>query len=296
MHLSVYIFVINVLRGLRGRCIKLLEVGSYNVNGSVRDWIIGNLCVDYYVGIDLSAQRGYVDVIADAHNLPFRDGAFDLVISTEVLEHVREWHAVVEGMKRVLKPYGMLVVTTRGPGFPLHGYPYDYWRYRVEDFREIFNDMAIYRLIEDFEAPGVFFAGIKRTDIQTPRVSVLSVFQTLPHRQASTDIILIIKRFAFLLKVFIMDIFARFSRPERLKLRYMAEISNSCIQGRSIAICGGNTYYVGLSDMLYYFKSLAKGSESRDEFSRAWACAASRSAMIICYIKKAILKLRTMIP
>jgi len=90
MHLAVFLFAINVLKALKGRCLRILEVGSYNVNGSLRDWILGNLCVTEYVGVDIQLQREYVDVVADASLLPFRDESFDVVISTETLEHVRE--------------------------------------------------------------------------------------------------------------------------------------------------------------------------------------------------------------
>jgi len=88
MKLSVYMFAINVLRSLKSKCIRVLEVGSYNVNGSLRDWILGNLCVTAYIGVDIQPQQRYVDVVADASTLPFRDESFDVVISTETLEHV----------------------------------------------------------------------------------------------------------------------------------------------------------------------------------------------------------------
>jgi len=112
MHLAVFLFAINVLRALRGKCLRILEVGSYNVNGSLCDWILGNLCVAEYVGVDIQPQREYVDVVANASVLPFRDESFDVVISTETLEHVKDWHTVVAELKRVLKQRGLLVVTT----------------------------------------------------------------------------------------------------------------------------------------------------------------------------------------
>jgi len=98
MMLSVYLFAINVLRSLKSKCIKVLEVGSYNVNGSLRDRIFGNLCVAEYVGVDLQLQQGYVDVVVDASALPFRDESFDVVISTETLEHVEDWYFAVAEM------------------------------------------------------------------------------------------------------------------------------------------------------------------------------------------------------
>ena len=65
----------------------VLEVGSRNVNGSVRD-ILAPL-VSRYVGCDLEAGDG-VDVVADATRLTdvFPPESFDVVISTEMLEHV----------------------------------------------------------------------------------------------------------------------------------------------------------------------------------------------------------------
>ena len=44
-------------------------------------------------------------------DLKFEDGFFDVIIITEVLEHVIEYRAVVAELKRVLKKGGFLIVT-----------------------------------------------------------------------------------------------------------------------------------------------------------------------------------------
>lgn len=49
-------------------------------------------------------------VYADAHKMPFRAGSFDLVICTEVLEHVKEPEAVLKEIKRVLKKNGKAII------------------------------------------------------------------------------------------------------------------------------------------------------------------------------------------
>jgi hypothetical protein len=66
-------------------------------------------------------------------------------------------------MKCVLKCGGLLIVTARGPGFPFHGYPHDYWRFTVEDFRRIFEDMWILHVGQDTDpsSPGVFLKARK---------------------------------------------------------------------------------------------------------------------------------------
>lgn len=100
-----------------------LEVGSLNVNGSVRGFFRGP-----YVGIDMQKGPG-VDIVALASAIPFDDERFELVISTEMLEHdPAPWLSMPE-MGRVLKKGGHLLLSARGNGWPLHGHPDDYWRF-----------------------------------------------------------------------------------------------------------------------------------------------------------------------
>jgi SAM-dependent methyltransferase len=64
---------------------------------------------------------------AAGENLPFPSGSFDLILSHEVLEHVRDDWLVVREMVRVLRPGGRMVlfVPNRGYPFETHGI---YWR------------------------------------------------------------------------------------------------------------------------------------------------------------------------
>ena len=62
------------------------------------------------VSIDIAAP---VDVdgiiVADAESLPFVDDYFDLVFSSNVLEHIEQIENSVEEMKRVLTPSGIMI-------------------------------------------------------------------------------------------------------------------------------------------------------------------------------------------
>jgi SAM-dependent methyltransferase len=62
-----------------------------------------------YVTADLFAAA---DVRCDACALPFRSGAFDLVLCSEVLEHVPDPDATLKDVRRVMRPGGALVLTT----------------------------------------------------------------------------------------------------------------------------------------------------------------------------------------
>lgn len=47
----------------------------------------------------------------NALGLPFEDGTFDVVICSEVLEHIPDYHSVLDEINRVLKPGGTFVAT-----------------------------------------------------------------------------------------------------------------------------------------------------------------------------------------
>lgn len=138
---------------VRGR--SVLEMGALNVNGSVRP-LVEALRPAKYVGIDVVPGPG-VDVICDAGQAVERFGraSFDIVISTEMLEHVADWRPAVRAMKDVLRPGGLLLLTTRSLGFPVHHFPLDLWRFELDDVRRIFADMDVEVLEPDPADPGV---------------------------------------------------------------------------------------------------------------------------------------------
>lgn len=94
---------------------KVLEVGSLYVNGSVRDFFEN--CD--YTGIDIGEGSG-VDVVCKAHEY-IHPEAFDVVVSTEMLEHDEYWPHSLATMYMNLKPGGLFVFTCAGPRREEHG-------------------------------------------------------------------------------------------------------------------------------------------------------------------------------
>jgi SAM-dependent methyltransferase len=63
-----------------------------------------------YVAIDL-IRTGLVSVVASGEALPFAEGAFDLVVATQVMEYFREPSLASRHIHRVLKPGGVLLAS-----------------------------------------------------------------------------------------------------------------------------------------------------------------------------------------
>ena len=69
-----------------------------------------------------------LDALGHLENLPFADQVFDLVICTQVLEHVKEPQMVLNELARTLKENGTLILTAP-QGWGVHQPPHDYFRF-----------------------------------------------------------------------------------------------------------------------------------------------------------------------
>lgn len=125
-HTAVYLLPpIRDLLGSIGPGTRILDVGCGN--GYICGQLLENGCT--VVGIDLSEQGISIarqtypkgrfevlaadrDVLANLHEQPF-----DIVLSTEVVEHLYDPKSYIAGCHAALKPGGRMIVST-----PYHGY------------------------------------------------------------------------------------------------------------------------------------------------------------------------------
>ena len=96
---------------------RVLEVGSYDVNGSVRR-IFSDAAL--YIGIDLCEGPG-VDRVASGSTLDLPDESLDIVLSCECFEHDPAWDSTFANMFRMLRPGGALIFTCASTGRHEHG-------------------------------------------------------------------------------------------------------------------------------------------------------------------------------
>ena len=102
------------------------------------------------VTLDTAARPGIpVDIIGDAHDLKeIQDSSFDVILCTEVLEHLHTPEKALGEFMRVLKPGGLLLLTTRFI-YPLHDVPGDYFRYTKYGLRHLLHDWEIVEFREE---------------------------------------------------------------------------------------------------------------------------------------------------
>lgn len=141
---------------------RVIEVGSYDVNGSLR-YIFELLKPAEYIGVDIVEGPG-VDMICSADNLvqKFGEESFDVVISTCALEHIKNWKEAISNMKRICKQNGIILIIVPSD-WPFHEHPYDFWRYKKEDIINIFSDCDILTLEENSPATSLVYLKIKQS-------------------------------------------------------------------------------------------------------------------------------------
>ncbi len=147
MHQSVMEYVALAVKTFDLKHKKVLEIGSYDVNGSVRMLFKGE-----YTGIDREAGPG-VDLVMDAGFMTFEDASFDVVVSTSQLEHDPTFWLTMRQVGRVLRIGGHFILTTHTTGFPPHNPP-DFYRF-LDDSWPVLMSMAGCDIVDSRSDPQV---------------------------------------------------------------------------------------------------------------------------------------------
>lgn len=95
---------------------KVLDIGSFDVNGNEKPWFDG--CD--FIGLDLLPGPG-VDVACPANEYDAPDETFDTIISCECWEHNPYYKESIMNSIRMLKPGGYFIWTCATTGRPVHG-------------------------------------------------------------------------------------------------------------------------------------------------------------------------------
>lgn len=105
-----------------------------------------------YVGVDIeneshNHQGEEIDFYYDGKVLPFSNESFDIVFSSEVLEHVPNLYKSLSEIERVVKENGLLLMTLPFT-FAEHEMPYDYRRFTKNGIVEILDEFGFEIVME----------------------------------------------------------------------------------------------------------------------------------------------------
>lgn len=96
---------------------RILEIGSYDVNGSMRGAFAG---AAHYTGVDLDVGPG-VDVVGYGHEFRSPGTEYDIVVSGECFEHDPHWVETLRNMVSLAKPGGVVAFSCASRGRAEHG-------------------------------------------------------------------------------------------------------------------------------------------------------------------------------
>ncbi|MDM8529920.1 methyltransferase domain-containing protein [Anaerolineales bacterium HSG25] len=114
----------------------------------------GNMALDLpnVIRMDITLTP-YVDVVGDAHALPFLPDTFDFVFSLAVIEHLKQPFTACQEMYDTLK-IGGYVYGECNFVFPYHGFPHHYFNASMQGMLQLFDSFDSLRVgIAPYQMP-----------------------------------------------------------------------------------------------------------------------------------------------
>ena len=93
-----------------------------------------------YVGYNMHEGRG-VDKVLNLHEIAVPDESVGTILTCDTLEHVEFPQKALSEIHRILKPGGMVFLSTV-LDFRIHDSPADYWRFTPDGLRSLFKPFS----------------------------------------------------------------------------------------------------------------------------------------------------------
>ena len=149
-HMAVYRFFLGYARGKRTLEVGFGEgYGSYYLSeeaGELTGVDVSHTLVEH-ASAKYSRKNLYF-IKGDATNIPFPDDTFEVVVSSQVLEHVKDYMRCIREIRRVLKPGGTALIATPNRKMMLDGVnPYHFKEFSAKELgtalSKVFGEVTV---------------------------------------------------------------------------------------------------------------------------------------------------------
>jgi len=120
--------------------LRVLEIGPDSCPSSYQAAVGGNN-VEWHT-LDLSESSEMTYSATTEYSFPISDSSYDVVLSGQVLEHVRKPWIWIKEVARVCREGG-IVVTISPVSWPYHEAPVDCWRAYPEGMKALYEDAGL---------------------------------------------------------------------------------------------------------------------------------------------------------
>ena len=119
--------------------LDILEIGSGDISiNQSAEHIFKNAKLFIQTDVNKSYGHEYLDITNEIQI----EEKFDLIICTNVLEHIFDIKSAIKNLNYLLKENGQLLVSVPFI-YPLHDEPEDFWRFTEHALKKIFSDFKI---------------------------------------------------------------------------------------------------------------------------------------------------------
>lgn len=140
-------FVLKYLWEKFNQELLILDVGSYNVNGTLKP-LFSNPKWKYF-GLDITSGDNVDIVLTDPYKFLIEDNYFDVIVSSSCLEHDPMFWLTFKEMVRVCKDGGLIYLNVPSTGY-YHPYPLDCWRFKEDAYKGLSEWCKEAKLVESY--------------------------------------------------------------------------------------------------------------------------------------------------
>jgi SAM-dependent methyltransferase len=120
--------------------LRVLEIGPDGFPSTYQT-VVGESSIAWDT-VDLREDSRLTFAAASEYSFPIPDDTYDIVLSGQVIEHVRRIWAWMPEVARVCK-VGGVVITINPVSWPYHASPFDCWRIYPEGMKALYEDAGL---------------------------------------------------------------------------------------------------------------------------------------------------------